>query len=159
MIIKKLPMIGKLWDMSIYAQFCHTVATLLQAGVASSTGTCGYGRSYRQPAHREKDPSGRRKTPGRRITWDVDERRWNISADFERSLCHRRGTLWRAGVHAWLLWVNILIPEERNCSEETGCGTRTGSDGGAGYRNWIYCDLHVSSVVVYVWTDVGGNQL
>lgn len=33
MIIKKLPMIGKLWDMSIYAQFCHTVATLLQAGV------------------------------------------------------------------------------------------------------------------------------
>ena len=26
-------MIGKLWDMSIYAQFCHTVATLLQAGV------------------------------------------------------------------------------------------------------------------------------
>ena len=33
MIIKKLPMIGKLLDMSIYAQFCHTVATLLQAGV------------------------------------------------------------------------------------------------------------------------------
>ena len=33
MIIKKLPMIGKLWDMSIYAQFCYTVATLLQAGV------------------------------------------------------------------------------------------------------------------------------
>ena len=33
MIIKKLPMIGKLWDMSIYAQVCHTVATLLQAGV------------------------------------------------------------------------------------------------------------------------------
>ena len=26
-------MVGKLWDMSIYAQFCHTVATLLQAGV------------------------------------------------------------------------------------------------------------------------------
>ena len=36
---------------------------------------------------------------------------------------------------------------------------RAGSDGGAGYRNWIYCDLHVSSVVVYVWTDVSGNQL
>lgn len=33
MIIKKLPMIGKLLDMSIYAQFCRTVATLLQAGV------------------------------------------------------------------------------------------------------------------------------
>ena len=50
MIIKKLPMIGKLLDMSIYAQFCHTVATLLQAGVplpqvlvvtASTTGAPG----------------------------------------------------------------------------------------------------------------------
>lgn len=33
MIIKHLPMIGKLWDMSVYAQFCHTVSTLLEAGV------------------------------------------------------------------------------------------------------------------------------
>lgn len=99
MIIKKLPMIGKLWDMSIYAQFCHTVATLLQAGVPLPQVLVVTGRFYRQPAHREKDPSGGRKTPGRRITWDVDERRWNISADFERSLCHRR-RIWRAGVHA-----------------------------------------------------------
>ena len=99
MIIKKLPMIGKLWDMSIYAQFCHTVATLLQAGVplpqvlvvtAGSIDNRRTGKKIRQAG---------RKTPGRRITWDVDERRWNISADFERSLCHRR-RIWRAGVHA-----------------------------------------------------------
>ena len=91
MIIKKLPMIGKLWDMSIYAQFCHTVATLLQAGVPLPQVLVVTAGSI--------DNRRTGKTSGRRITWDVDERRWNISADFERSLCHRR-RIWRAGVHA-----------------------------------------------------------
>ena len=47
MIIKKLPMVGKLWDMSIYAQFCHTVATLLQAGSIDNRRT---GKKIRQAA-------------------------------------------------------------------------------------------------------------
>ena len=64
MIIKHLPMIGKLWDMSVYAQFCHTVSTLLEAGVplpqvlvitAGSIDHKSTGRKIRQAAGKLQD--------------------------------------------------------------------------------------------------------
>lgn len=63
-IVKYLPMIGKLWDMSVCAQFCHTVSTLLQAGVplpqvlvitAGSVDHRSTGRKLRQAAAKLQD--------------------------------------------------------------------------------------------------------
>ena len=59
--------------MSIYAQFCHTVATLLQAEFLFHRYLWFTADSIDNRRTGKKDPSGRRKTPGWRITWDVDE--------------------------------------------------------------------------------------